>query len=367
MLQLSRPLAPPPAALYHSRTCGLCQAAREPHALHPRPWRGRVNRRSFLLGLVMSRIIRTLLLAVIPAACSDPVAPPGTDLPPGRLAFTDGTAVYAYDMGGDTLTRLVDIRSRCVSRHPDGERLLLEDLLVLDSSTGLAARIPTQTESIIAGCGEFTADGEWIYLTARRSTEDAWISNIWRIRPDGTQLEQITSGHRAYFPSPSPDGTRIAYIREGILGSANADYLVIATLGTSVLDTIAPPISGCAVHNCYTGITRMRWSPTGEWIAYATRSETLSNGARYASLLRYASLVRLVRPDGSETRYIGPPGADPHDYGFWGGVSWSPNGEWLAGPAYPDSRIGLVHIGSGDRVLLNEAIGQPWVVDWMSH
>jgi hypothetical protein len=74
--------------------------------------------------------------------------------------------------------------------------------------------------------------------------------------------------------------------------------------------------------------------------------------------------VRLVRPDGSETRYIGPPGSEPHHHGFQGDINWSPDGEWLVGPTFLGSRIRLVHLASGEGVMLNTSVGQFLSSDW---
>jgi WD40 repeat protein len=282
-------------------------------------------------------------------------------MPPGRLTLAGSDALYTFNMTADSLVRVVDAGSRCASWHPDGEHVLLDNLVIASTATGtVAPRIPTGTDSILAGCGLFSADGSWIYFDGRRATEGQWISRLWRIHPDGSQLEQIAADRRAWMPSPSPDGARVAYMLEGIFHSWSANFLVVATIGSAALDTIAPPVSACTVHNCSNGITSVRWSPTGEWIAYTTRTLELQGGGPYVSQLRYGSLVRLVRPEGSEPRYIGPPASEPHHHGFWGGVSWSPDGQWLVGVSFPDSRIRLVHLASGEEVMLNSAVrGQP--------
>lgn len=289
-------------------------------------------------------------------------------MPPGRLALTSHhSALDAFDMGTASLRHIADERSGCVSWHPDGERMLLANLIVVRLS-GEAARISTGSDSIIAGCGEFTADGAWIYFEGRRPTEGNWVSHIWRVRPDGTQLEQITDGG-GYLPSPSPDGARVAYMHHGVSGNATVNYVVTRTVASSALDTISPPIPFCESDAvCAGGITAVRWSPTGEWIAYATKSEALRGGGPYVGLTRYGSLVRLVRPDGSATRYIGPPGSEPHHHGFSGDVNWSPDGEWLVGPSFRDGgRIRLVQLASGEEVLLNSSSAGFVSSAWTSH
>lgn len=134
---------------------------------------------------------------------------------------------------------VADERSRCVSWHPDGEQMLLEDLVIVQL-TGERARIPTGNDSIIAGCGEFTADGAWIFFEGRRATEEHGVSHIWRIRADGTQLEQVMAGGQ--MPSPSPDGTRVAFRRFGVFQAASVYFVLTRTVGSAAIDTISPPI-----------------------------------------------------------------------------------------------------------------------------
>jgi hypothetical protein len=149
-----------------------------------------------------------------------------------------------------------------------------------------------------------------------------------------------------------------------VLGEA-VTYVVVASVGSAALDTISLPISYCATdRSCAGGITSVRWSPTGQWIAYAMKSKELGGGG---PLRRFGSLVLLVRPDGSETRFIGPPGSEPHHHGFSGDVNWSPDGEWLIGPSFGETRIRLVQLASGEEVLLNSSVGDVVSSAWTSH
>jgi TolB protein len=56
---------------------------------------------------------------------------------------------------------------------------------------------------------EFTPDGAYIYFNSSRTGR----MQIWRMRPDGTDQQQITNdGFNNWFPHVSPDGKRIVYI-----------------------------------------------------------------------------------------------------------------------------------------------------------
>ncbi|WP_436534821.1 TolB family protein [Actinoplanes sp. HUAS TT8] len=57
---------------------------------------------------------------------------------------------------------------------------------------------------------EYTPDGSWIYFNTERFGVGAQIA---RIRPDGTELEQLTFDERVnWFPHFAPDGNRAVYL-----------------------------------------------------------------------------------------------------------------------------------------------------------
>lgn len=58
----------------------------------------------------------------------------------------------------------------------------------------------------VAYWGEFTADGKWIYFNEGNT------SRIFRVRPDGTQQEEVTDGRDANI---SPDGKKLAFTQKG--------------------------------------------------------------------------------------------------------------------------------------------------------
>jgi TolB protein len=59
---------------------------------------------------------------------------------------------------------------------------------------------------------DYSPDGAWIYFNSDRSGR----MQIWRVRPDGSALEQITfDEHNNWFPHPSPDGQWIVVLSYG--------------------------------------------------------------------------------------------------------------------------------------------------------
>ncbi|SDG80794.1 TolB family protein [Microbacterium pygmaeum] len=60
---------------------------------------------------------------------------------------------------------------------------------------------------------EYSPDGEWIYFNSERANTGAGHAQLFRMRPDGTDQQQLTHDERVnWFPHPSPDGTRLAYV-----------------------------------------------------------------------------------------------------------------------------------------------------------
>lgn len=56
---------------------------------------------------------------------------------------------------------------------------------------------------------DYTPCGEWIWFNGERSG----AVDLWRMRPDGSDLERMTDGADVnWFPHPSPDGRQIAYL-----------------------------------------------------------------------------------------------------------------------------------------------------------
>ena len=147
---------------------------------------------------------------------------------------------------------------------------------------------------------EFSADGAWIYFHGYTSSSVG--GEIWRSHADGTALERVGppggAGSADVFPTPSPDGTRVAFFSNR--GHPERMTLRILTLADSSETELA--IDG----------TQPRWSPLGDWIALHRR--VLGQDA-----------VWVVRPEGTEARRVSPTGARFFDFG----LSWSPDGQWL--------------------------------------
>lgn len=60
---------------------------------------------------------------------------------------------------------------------------------------------------------EYSPDGGWIYFNAERAATIPGHAHCFRMRPDGTGIEQLTFDERVnWFPHVSPDGKAVVYI-----------------------------------------------------------------------------------------------------------------------------------------------------------
>ncbi len=60
---------------------------------------------------------------------------------------------------------------------------------------------------------EYSPDGKWIYFSSERAATRPGHAQCFRMRPDGTGIEQLTFDERVnWFPHISPDGQSIVFI-----------------------------------------------------------------------------------------------------------------------------------------------------------
>ncbi|HZY67677.1 MAG TPA: biopolymer transporter Tol, partial [Devosia sp.] len=60
---------------------------------------------------------------------------------------------------------------------------------------------------------EYSPDGQWIYFNSERDATQPGHAQCYRMRTDGTGIEQLTLGERVnWFPHGSPDGKQYVYL-----------------------------------------------------------------------------------------------------------------------------------------------------------
>jgi TolB protein len=148
----------------------------------------------------------------------------------------------------------------------------------------------------------WSPDGAWLAFTSERDGS----ADLYRVRPDGDQLERLTDGaaldDQAAF---SPDGRQIVFVTSRAGGTADLWLLDVQTRRAT------PLTSGPG------GDFRPAWSPDGRWIAF---SSDRGNGLPFAHG-RWEHLhlvdIYLIRPDGSGLKRLTGPGR------FCGSPKWS--------------------------------------------
>jgi hypothetical protein len=181
---------------------------------------------------------------------------------------------------------------------------------------------------------QVTADGQWVYFA--RTTRASNQSYIFRSRPDGSQLEQVTATVGPYtndlYPSPSPDGRYVVYATD------RETYGSISNLHLQVVDTQTGAVRSLGVAG-----TIPRWSPNGDLIVFGR-----------------ADALWLVAPDGTGLRQLSPSG---RGYKAW--ASWSPDGKWIAAEHFGPN-IDIIEAATGMTLPLGFT-GYLTVPTWQLH
>lgn len=227
---------------------------------------------------------------------------------------------------------------------PDGSAVLYERV-VPDPEAGTFGvsiwRVPAgggAGEELVAGgtLPRWSPDGRHVAFLARAGAR----SQLWRIRADGTDRVQLTSGETAPLDLAwSRDGGRIAFI-------AVADSLPqihVVEVGTGEVRRITDVAFRVIVHPWDPG-ANLGWSPDGRWIAFAGKpSQRFDDDYRsdiYVVEVGTGAVRAVVRREGMDMRPV-----------------WSPDGSRLAFRTtagrldrFTDHGLAIVDVASG-RIL----------------
>ena len=169
---------------------------------------------------------------------------------------------------------------------------------------------------------DWSPDGEWIVF-ARGEFGLHETLGVHRMRPDGSELQRVTSGDGTeFFPTFTPDGASIIYARD-----AGGYYRMSLSDGeTAMLDESFR-------HQVPMGLND--WSASGEWVAYRD------------DVGIYRGLAR-IRVDGSDQMLLtDETGDDSHP-------SWSPPMS-LAWHGWVNALVGGVMLLAGLLIKKNSA------------
>lgn len=203
--------------------------------------------------------------------------------PDGTCLFTSSQNGHLYRVPADggSAQRVSDDADGLQARYlhgisPDGTTLALIGRHQLRA----AKRFNIFTLSLIDGStrqltdsdhhhdgAEYSPDGEWIYFNSDRASTAKGHSQIFRMRPDGRDPQQLTFDTRVnWFPHLSPDGSSMVYLsyQSSVVGHpANKDVLLRQAdpEGESVR-TVAGVFGGQGTINVNS------WAPDSQRFAY---------------------------------------------------------------------------------------------------
>lgn len=144
------------------------------------------------------------------------ISPDGQRLVISDKTETGKSCIYTLPVTGGTPERVTDnVPSYWHGWSPDGATLAYVGrrgdgpfALYTCPAAGGAETCATDAFDHIDG-PDYAADGAWIWFNGER---DGAV-DLWRIRPDGTQPEQMTDDDAVnWFPHPSPDGQHVVYL-----------------------------------------------------------------------------------------------------------------------------------------------------------
>ena len=221
-----------------------------------------------------------------------------------------------------------------------------QDIYAVPVDGSAVRRIVTSPET--EAYPDWSPDGQTLLftrLTGRPTPQDpAGRASLWTVRPDGTELRELTAGHAISFGGRwSRDGQSIVF-RTGDYGAASigvvrADgtgwHLVASTVvtdaysqpswspdGRITFQRTTPEWRGIWTMNADgSGLTRLtdgedsspRWSPNGKQLVYSSQ---------FVNTSAAATVIVVANADGTGRRQLTP---GPYDWA----PSWSPDGSWI--------------------------------------
>lgn len=251
-------------------------------------------------GSVIARtntFVDTMAVSVVPAFTLAVAYSSGTTRNVAT-ARTDGAALNMMTPFTSSVVLPTMTAAGTATLFYEGDPYSNAQIYVVDAQKSRRAILPANAGIAAAYEPRVTADGKWVYFTGMKpySSTTTWGTTLWRIHLDGTGLEQLTTGgtgQTSYsMPSPSADGTKVVFVKSGILSVLDLATKAITSLG----------LSG----------QLPRFSPDGTRIVYVSGS--------------YPTAIMTANADGTGAVPLTTAG---RYYDTYASPDWSPDGQWI--------------------------------------
>lgn len=298
----------------------------------------------------------SLVAGLLAAACSSP-APAEWRPETASFLFTtyrDGNAEVVVGSGDSIVARLTrDGAFDGFARwSPDGARVAFDsdragagnrDLYVMDADGSHVVRLTDDPGFDFAAA--WSPDGAWIAFVSTRDSDflperrnfEAFRGEIYRVRPDGRDLQRLTFDARHdQTPAWLPDGSAIGFCRDE--GDGNGSLWTVAVDGTGETPLVEGPGFACSPV----------WSPAGDHVAWR-----LSRGD--------SALLVVAAADGSAPTVL------PTGLRYAYEPDWSPDGAWLCftgGPSEDSLDIHAIRIADAHAIRLTTHPARDQACDW---
>jgi WD40-like Beta Propeller Repeat len=166
---------------------------------------------------------------------------------------------------------------------------------------------------------QWSRDGSTIYYSKIGGAG----SSMWHVTSSGTSDDSVPNQNPNFdiFPSPSPDGSKLAYVAD-LSSTSDLRILTVSTGAVTDLHLVAwAPV----------------WAPTGQTIAYINQ-------------LNYSGQIALVNADGTGQRLLST-AIYQQDF------DWSPDGQYIIAQNVNTGQFDLIIVATGVTLPLPYTVG----------